>query len=308
MDVSYDENNVYVDVDVDVDEEDEYIDMEVSASYSPPPPTNQTREFEFHKSSCYCNSRDTSPADELFYKGKLLPLYLPPCFPMVENLLVDNDTTFDQEFYSTPLMSTTPITSTTPYESCNISPIESCQVSRELSPDEYLEDYSTELSGGDHKLKNSWTKKLKLASKIKASRAYLRSFFGKSGCSDESCKVADEVLASKYMKNSTKIPFGQIQREKYCIKESSSGLHRRSFSLAFKRNSMKNISSSSGSNSSSSSTSSSSNGSNNDMQYLKRSNSSSSSEIESAIAYCKKSQQVMRPRKTLSEVGIFSLS
>ena len=45
--------------------------------------------------------KTTFPADELFYKGKLLPLHLPPRLLMVQKLV--EDYTFDQEFYSTPL-------------------------------------------------------------------------------------------------------------------------------------------------------------------------------------------------------------
>lgn len=70
--------------------DEDYIDMEISSfskffSLSSPP---QTREFEFQMSSSSVEREPTnSPADELFYKGKLLPLHLPPRLQMVEKLL-----------------------------------------------------------------------------------------------------------------------------------------------------------------------------------------------------------------------------
>lgn len=70
--------------------DEDYIDMEISSfskffSLSSPP---QTREFEFQMSSSSAEREPTnSPADELFYKGKLLPLHLPPRLQMVEKLL-----------------------------------------------------------------------------------------------------------------------------------------------------------------------------------------------------------------------------
>ncbi|XVF83437.1 hypothetical protein PTKIN_Ptkin16aG0486000 [Pterospermum kingtungense] len=327
-------------------EDDEYIDMEVS-SYSnffcnssiasPPHP----REFEFQMSSASMERKPTtSPADELFYKGKLLPLHLPPRLQMVEKLLKNTNSVYEdrednfEEFYSTPMATTTvttPTTTSTPFESCNISPSESCRVSRELNPEEYFLEYSTEVSGyiGENQ-KKSWTKKLKMikqasiSSKLKASRAYLKSLFGKSGCSDESCaaaKVADEGSVSKakerldrYMKSTKKNPFGQIHQDKEKIADDNANRHRRSFSLAIKRHTTTttNKSSSSSSSSSGSSSTSSSNASNGFqyLQFLRRS-SSVNAEIESpipgAIAHCKRShQQVMRSRKTASEVGFYS--
>ncbi|KAM1141243.1 hypothetical protein ACFX19_041933 [Malus domestica] len=333
--------------------DDDYIDMDVGSysaflnhSMSSPP---HPREFEFQMSSTSLE-RDpptTSPADELFYKGKLLPLHLPPRLQMVEKLLQNSYSSFDhqkdmfEEFYSTPLATTapTPTTTSTPFESCNISPSESCQVSRELNPEEYILEYSTEVSGFiNENPKKSWTKKFRqslLSSKLKSSRAYLKSLFGKYSCSNESSAAAarhahggmvfkSEDL-SKYMKTS-KNPFGHTQREKYRMSasgarsfskdkiiEDGAALHRRSFSLAIKRNSTNISTSSSSSSGSSSSSSSSSNHSSGtqELQFLKRCNSASSeieSSIQGAIAHCKQSQQPFRSRKTVSEVGFYSLS
>ncbi|CAK9170287.1 unnamed protein product [Ilex paraguariensis] len=72
--------------------EEGYIDIEVSShsnlfchlQSSPPFPL----EFEFQMfSSSAERDTTTSPADELFYKGKLLPLHLPPRLQIVENFL-----------------------------------------------------------------------------------------------------------------------------------------------------------------------------------------------------------------------------
>ncbi|KAI8031539.1 putative membrane-associated kinase regulator 4 [Camellia lanceoleosa] len=336
--------------------DEDYIDMEVSSNSnffyqsisSPPHP----REFEFQMfSSSSERETTTSPADELFYKGKLLPLHLPPRLQMVEKLL-QNSVSYNhkntddgfEEHFSTPLTTTTYTTPTanTPFESCNISPSESCQVSRELNPDEYFFQYSTEVSGfiGDNP-KKSWTRKLKLikqstiGSKLKASRDYLKSLFSKSGCSDESCAAAprnlDEGSVSKtkeYVKMAKKTtPFGQIHTERYQMPNTTAtrsfnkekfaadtgARHRRSFSGAIKRFSTTKSSSSSSSSSGSSSSSSSSN-SNwfHDSHFLKRSSSSVGLDIENsiqgAIAHCKRSQQEFHSRKTVNEIGFCSLS
>ncbi|KAJ0102912.1 hypothetical protein Patl1_06230 [Pistacia atlantica] len=281
------------------------------AMNSPPHP----REFEFQMSSiCHEREPSTSPADELFYKGKLLPLHLPPRLQMVEKLL--ENTNFDQDFYSTPLASTltTPTTTSTPFESCNISPSESCQVSRELNPNEYFFEYSTdEVSGfiGENQ-KKSWTKKLKLikqsaiGSKLKASRAYFKSLFGKSGCSDESCTAATKVSSEGQVSKAKKGKYqtsGSLMRsfDKGKITEDSANCHRRSFSMVIKRHSTNK----------SSSSSNDTNGFH-ELQFLKRSSSSAYSEFENsvqgAIAHCKQSQQLFHTRKTLSDVGFHSFS
>lgn len=331
--------------------DDDYIDMEVG-SYSslfchplisPPHP----REFEFQMSSISQERESsTSPADELFYKGKLLPLHLPPRLQMVEKLLQNPSTAYDsrkddfEEFYSTPLATTAPTpTSSTPFESCNISPSESCRLSGELNLDEHILGCSTEVSGyiGENE-KKSWTKKLKQSSlglRLKASRAYLKSLFGKSGCSHESCaaatKDANERSASRakeltnsYVKESKKTPFGQIQKDKSSTSTSimrtidkektaayGAGHHRRSFSVVIKRHSTKKSSSSSSSSGSNSSSSSNNSNGFHELQFLKRCSSSSSDievSIQGAIAHCKQSQQLLHSRKTASEVGFYSLS
>ncbi|KAJ6767943.1 MEMBRANE-ASSOCIATED KINASE REGULATOR 3-RELATED [Salix koriyanagi] len=181
----------------DKDDDDDYIDMEVSSraiffsqSVSSPP---FPKEFEFQMSTTSMEKdTTTSPADELFYKGKLLPLHLPPRLQMVEKILENSNPSCDHR-----------------------------RDTRELNPEEYVFEYSSQFGGFiDGKPKSSWTRKLNLikqsslSSKLKSSRAYLKSLFGKSGCSDDSCtvasKVADEVTVSKAresLRPAKKIPF-----------------------------------------------------------------------------------------------------
>lgn len=324
--------------------DDDYIDMEVS-SYSnffshSETSHPQPREFEFQMSSIVQEKEPTtSPADELFYKGKLLPLHLPPRIEMVEKLLQHSNSPFEEEkdtfeeFYSTPLATTytTPITGT-PFESCNISPSESCQVSRELNPEEYYSlDYPTDTSGfAVENQKKSWTKKLKqssLGSKLRASRAYLKSWFGKSGCSYEtyatSTKVADEgsvskarEMLNKHVQGEKKNPYGQIQRHRYQssnsvmrgykekTSENGSNHHRRSFSVGIKllSGNKSSFPPSSLSGSSSFSLSNKSYGYTQSRQLLKRCSSTNSeieNSIQGAIAHCKKSQQMCASRTSV---------
>ncbi|XP_057522394.1 probable membrane-associated kinase regulator 4 [Amaranthus tricolor] len=318
----------------DEEEDDDYIDMEVS-SYTTTlsAPSQNPREFEFQMGSTINVERDTttSPADELFYMGKLLPLHLPPRLQMVEKLLEDSTPKmFNADFFSTPLgthTAVTPITSTTPFESCNVSPVESCQVSREINPQEYFFVYANEnnkgFMGGFHG-KKSWTKKLK--TKIKA-------LFGKSHqqCSLVAKNEEDRGLNSnlnskkddfeKHIKGIKKHPCIQIPQINENDAKEAKICHRRSFSGVFKRRSSTtklttSYSSISPSSCSSSSSCSSNNSSNsnglNDFPMLKRSSSANSemesSLIQGAIAHCKKSsKQAFHTRKTLSEIGSMSL-
>lgn len=277
------------------EEEEDYIDMEVS-SYKALFCNSDSNEFEFQmfSSSSDRELTTTSPADELFYKGQLLPLHLPPRLQMVEKLLQDkNKGTFD-EFFSTPLATSgyaTPIANT-PLGSCNISPYNSCQVSGELNPEDYFLDNTFENP------KKSWTKKLNLTKqssfglKLKASRDYLKSFFGKSGGSDES--------RNKISRTSAK-PKEKVNGNNHHHH------HRRSFSCAIKRFATTNTSSVA-----SSFSNSTNNNSSNEFKVVQHKSFNASSEIEnqiqSAIAHCKLSQQHLHSRnKTISDMGFCSL-
>ncbi|XP_010669793.2 probable membrane-associated kinase regulator 4 [Beta vulgaris subsp. vulgaris] len=307
-------------VDEEEEGEDDYIDMEVSTfanlfSYSrntilssPQHP----REFEFQMSSTMTNNVEiestTSPADELFYMGKLLPLHLPPRLQMVEKLLQDSTPKNFNEFYSTPLGTNTATTPTanTPFESCNISPAESCQVSRELNPEDYHKEF---FGDNNNNVKKSWTKKLKIK---------LKSLFGKS--SDEVCSSSAKV--DDFRKSIKKNPCSEVSevvsQERFDKKNDTTKevkiCHRRSFSGAFKRRSSATTTKLSTSSSSSSSSSNASMNQStvlNDLPFLKRSSSANSeietSLIQGAIAHCKQSsKQVSQSQKTLSEVGCHS--
>ncbi|KAF7822325.1 putative membrane-associated kinase regulator 4 [Senna tora] len=323
-------------------EGEDYIDMEVS-SYSHNFFCNNSqpaREFEFQMSSISEDRSESmniaSPADELFYKGKLLPLHLPPRLQMVEKLLQnstspkhqrafqsdeqENDDFEFDDFFGTPLGVTA---NPTPITTAGNTPFESCHVSRELSAEEYGLELGLDCAG-ENQNKKSWAKKLlkkksSIGLTLKASRAYLKSLFGKSGgCSYEnyysaSTKVADEGSVSKaareclnsynnnnrQVKAGKKVAFGQIQRtykEKSRNEDgsNSSNRHRRSFSVGLK------LLSGNYNKSSTQLTTS--------FHHLKRCssvNSERENSIQGAIAHCKNSQNnasdVFVPRISVCE-------
>lgn len=322
------------------DEDEEYIDMEVSSpskflcySINSPP---QSREFEFQMCSVDCNgdiTSTTSPADELFYKGKLLPLHLPPRLQMVQKLLQSSNSSSLESKTEAPFEENGQlhfIGST--FASTNGSSLsESCRVSSELNPDDYFFEWSTEMNGfTGNKLDKSWSKKLKqmkqssITQKLKASREYLKSLFSKSACSDESCAKADvsktKECANKYMKMGKKNPFGKVDKDRYKIfmktidrelGEDVTDIHRRSFSGVIQKHSAIKTSSSSSTSSSGSSSSSTSFSLSSsgfcDLQLLKRSNSANSeieNSIEGAIAHCKQSQKLRVCSLSASKISV----
>ncbi|KAL4354878.1 hypothetical protein GQ457_06G007990 [Hibiscus cannabinus] len=305
------------------EEDEEYIDMEVSSSSSKflcPP---QSREFEFQMCAVDCNGEitSTSPADELFYKGKLLPLHLPPRLQMVQKLL--------QSPSNGDVHAIGSVNESVPLES-------SCRMSSEseLNPDDYFFEWSTDMNGftgnGSNK---SWSKKLKqmkqssITQKLKASREYLKSLFSKSACSDESCAKAAACNAgaengskanNRYMRMANKGSFRNIDKVGY--KRSSidreteifeADSHRRSFSGVIQRHSATKSSSLSSYSSTSSSASASFSFSSSgfcDLQLLKRSNSANSEtecSIEGAIAHCKQSQKLGVCSLSASKISLF---
>ncbi|KAG1339180.1 putative membrane-associated kinase regulator 4 [Cocos nucifera] len=222
----------------------------------------------------------------------------------------------------TPSTTTTNTTTSTPFESCSISP---GYVSGELNPEDCLFECSVGLVPSNPT--KSWSKRLKsighssLVLKLKASRAYLKSFFTKSSCSDESCALPKAKECSNgHARAGRRKPFGQIQRERYPVAAAlTRSIHggkpneeelgrRKSFSGMIRWNSTTKSSSTSSSCSSSSSNASS-NGYH-QPRILKRSSSVNSeveSSIQGAIAYCKKSQQLVCARKSTSDVGYYSV-
>uniref|UniRef100_A0A7N0TMF7 Membrane-associated kinase regulator 4 n=1 Tax=Kalanchoe fedtschenkoi TaxID=63787 RepID=A0A7N0TMF7_KALFE len=331
------------------DSEDDFIDMEVGSYInffdgSPPSPG----EFEFQMSSnSLSKDTSTSPADELFYQGKLLPLHLPPRLQMVEKMLqrstshVPRADAFE-DFFSTPLVTAvnTPTTTSTPFESCNISPSESFR--RELNQEEYMSEYAngmsdfvTENNPAKSKAKRPKSSSL-LALKLKASKAFLKSLFSKSGCSHESSAAAfrnttQEGSVHKKAKDSSsnaskkvvakKASFGQIQKENSICQTSAEvvigsfgdkdgeggGRHRRSFSGVIKHRltTTKSISFSSTSSTSSSSSSSSDSIGFQELPCFKRSSNAGSDieiSIKGAIAHCKQSQKTRHSTTALTEL------
>ncbi|KAL1541256.1 putative membrane-associated kinase regulator 4 [Salvia divinorum] len=234
-----------------VEEEEEYINMELASSPSKSP---QLKEFEFQFFSA--PTPDESAADELFYKGKLLPLHLPPRRQMVEHLL-----------------RTAPCTnSNTPSHSCNISPSESRRVSCDLTTFQWPTQINPFFNNHQpiRSTTTSWSKKLKLKRSILAHK--LKSFFTKSDPQNSS---------SKYSR------FGK--RIASLVKKNGIDDHRRSFSGAISADfstTTTNCSSSSSTASSSFSLSGL-----HELQFLRRSSSAAEIEvsIDAAIAHCKKS-------------------
>ncbi|CAH9065415.1 unnamed protein product [Cuscuta europaea] len=125
-------------------EEEDCIDMEVLRSSDSNPTIDDVFEFQMLSTSSERYTPSTSPADELFCKGKLLPLHLPPRLQMLRKLLENTN---------------------------SVSPFDSCHDSAELiHPDTTAEEaINEEASKGGS-----------FSSKVKASRAYFQSLFSKS--------------------------------------------------------------------------------------------------------------------------------
>jgi hypothetical protein len=288
-------------------------------------------EFEFHMSAPLDQWEPmASPADELFYKGKLLPLHLPPHIQKVDKLL---ETAADKSLLSA---STAPAT---PYQSCNVSEANSCYVSGELNAEHYIHEcISADIAVAEEVAaseKKPWSKKLKfirhlnLGLKLKASKAYIKTIFATKGANpdDKNGTSRENELSNAQFKTWKKNPFGHIRSSRYIaspisnsttlgskLKEDECG-QRRSFSRAIIQYSLSNKTSSASSSSCSSSNSSSfSIPSSNDTgvgPVLKRSSSASSemdNPIQGAIAYCKKSQQLASVRKSASDAGFQFMS
>jgi hypothetical protein len=284
-----------------------------------------SREFEFHMSAPLDQWEPmASPADELFYKGKLLPLHLPPHIQKVDKLL---ETAADKGLLSA---STAPAT---PYQSCDVSEANACYASGELNAEHYIHEcISADIAVAEEVAaseKKPWSKKLKfirhlnLGLKLKASKTYIKTIFAtKRADPDDKNGTSRENELSNAQFKTWKNPFGHIKSSRYIaspisnsttlgskLKENECG-HRRSFSRAIIQYSLSNKTPSTSSSSCSSSNSSSfSIPSSNDSgvgPVLRRSSSASSemdNPIQGAIAYCKKSQELASVRKSASDAG-----
>ncbi|AEC09390.1 membrane-associated kinase regulator [Arabidopsis thaliana] len=305
MDLHESESRTHV---LSTDGDDGYIDMEVNLSSSSSSSTSsssffsfpvtssppQSREFEFQMCSSAVASGEstTSPADELFYKGQLLPLHLPPRLKMVQKLLLaSSSSTAATETPISP-RAAADVLSPRRFSSCEIGQDENCffEISTELK--RFIES-------NENHLGNSWSKKIKHSSitqKLKASRAYIKALFSKQACSDSS------EINPRF-----KIEPSKVSRKKNPFVNSENPLliHRRSFSGVIQRHSQAKCSTSSSSSSSASSLSSSfsfgSNGSL-DLQTLMRSSNASDNSIEGAIEHCKQSFTTRKSNVTESEL------
>ncbi|XP_060181570.1 probable membrane-associated kinase regulator 4 [Lycium barbarum] len=168
----------------DYSDEEDYIDIEVnSCSYFSSCPKSKVSPLKTENLSFkwpqlpMTKKTTTSHADELFCKGKLLPLH--------QKLL---------QAESSIIFPT--------------SPSQSCRESFELNSNEHLFEWSsTELttsSSMDNSPKKVWSNKLNLikhsliSQKFKVLRAFLKSLFSKSSCSNgNSCSSKDMNLSKK---------------------------------------------------------------------------------------------------------------
>ncbi|KAL0426363.1 UNVERIFIED_CONTAM: putative membrane-associated kinase regulator 4 [Sesamum latifolium] len=246
----------------------------------------------------------------------------PPPAPVTSTFDITGEPFEEDYYYSMPFItfSTAPCTNSTntPFDSCDVSPSESCRVSSELNPDDNFFEWSSELSSfiKSHPTNKSWSKKLKLikhtilAQKLKASRAYLKSLFSKSVCSNELCTKADcnavapnLSKAEAYISRTSCPKLATIVKNEEGIEDK---VQRRSFSEAIKQRSPIKCLSSSSSNCSSGASSSSSSSfsfSSNrfyEFQFLRSSTSAPEIEvsIDAAIAHCKRSQQIFHSRNS----------
>lgn len=238
--------------------DDDYIDIEVSScSYFSlcPNSSTQNKEIEFQMASItnYKKESTTSPANELFSKGRVQKI--------LQTEVFEEEDYFSINFLITPIG----------------SPSQSCMVSFEPNPK-------------DHKIssKKLWYKMIKhslIIQKFKASRAFLKSLFTKSSCTNYNCCCTNNMKVSKKktpFKNTTRNNIGSLSSIKWQPKSSNGGSS--SFSST-------NSSSTFDSFSSSHSCSLYSN-------FLKKSN-NFTSDIDAAIAHCKKSQHFTIPQMEL---------
>ncbi|KAH9326377.1 hypothetical protein KI387_006555 [Taxus chinensis] len=207
--------------------DDDYIDIEVESAMFWEAVSRrsklsgnraESREFEFDAKALLDDPDSVaSPADELFYKGQLLPLHLPPRIQMVEKLLASE---ISKENGSKSLLgrgnpeqksggggftygecADDSALFNTPYESCDATPYDSCEASQELNPDLYeglnekqsvpIKEPPAAQSKGMKQnrlpmlkkakklLDSTQSKQTALALKLKASRAYIKSLFSK---------------------------------------------------------------------------------------------------------------------------------
>ncbi|XP_066364231.1 probable membrane-associated kinase regulator 3 [Miscanthus floridulus] len=292
--------------------QDDYIDMDLTPAATPVPPPSSPR-FEFQSAGAgdarHREAAFASPADELFYKGNLLPLHLPPRLQLVQRLLQD------QEQQQPPLRG----------------------VKRDAESDAAA---AAAAEGGDADAaskvcaakKPSWAKKLKVVKRW-ASREYIRSLFlARPPLPSDIVAAADggtSASASGHGIGSVSARGSVLEQEEACQchhRKSFSGIIRRVRLVATNNKAPGTSPLCSSSSSSSSSTPSCGNANGfffrTPAPALKRSSSSGSSEegaIQGAIAHCKRSQ-LLQPgmmvssaaaaaaRRSVSDVMFYSVT
>ncbi|CAN6336136.1 unnamed protein product [Urochloa humidicola] len=270
--------------------QDDYIDMDLTPAATPMPPSSPRFEFQSTAAGAAKHREPAfaSPADELFYKGNLLPLHLPPRLQLVQRLLQEQ------------------------------------QPAQALDKRETESDAAAE-AGGDAAAKAcaakkpSWAKKLKVVKRW-ASREYIRSFFlARPTASDI---AVDGGAATGIGIGSVSARGSVLEQEEVCHhRKSFSGIIRRvRLVAATKAPGTSPLCSSSSSSSSSTPSCGNANGfflrpAAAAAPALKRSSSAGSEEgaIQGAIAHCKRSQllqpgMVVSARRSVSDVMFYSVT
>ncbi|KAJ1261330.1 hypothetical protein BS78_09G021200 [Paspalum vaginatum] len=287
--------------------QDDYIDMDLTPATTPMPPSSPR--FEFQSAASAGDDRRAeeaaafaSPADELFYKGNLLPLHLPPRLQLVQRLLQEQQ----QE-----------------------QPAAQAMPGAKRDAD----SGAAAAAGDDGKAstaakKPSWAKKLRVVKRW-ASREYIRSFFlARPMPMPMPSDIVADAGASGNGIGSVSARGSVLDHEEVCH-------HRKSFSGIIRRVRLvvatkagapgtSPLCSSSSSSSSSSSTPSCGNANGfffrtaapaSTTPVLKRSSSAGSEEgnIQGAIAHCKRSQllqpgALVAARRSVSDVVFYSVT
>ncbi|CAN6358326.1 unnamed protein product [Urochloa humidicola] len=271
--------------------QDDYIDMDLTPAATPMPPSSPRFEFQSTAAGA-AKPREPAfafPADELFYKGNLLPLHLPPRLQLVQRLLQEQQP---------------------------VQPLDK----REAELDTAAE--GSDAAGGKAcaAKKPSWAKKLKVVKRW-ASREYIRSFFlARPTASD---LAVDGGAATGNGIGSVSARGSVLEQEEVCHhRKSFSGIIRRVRLVATtKAPGTSPLCSSSSSSSSSTPSCGNANGfffrqpAAAATPALKRSSSAGSEEgaIQGAIAHCKRSQllqpgMVVSARRSVSDVMFYSVT
>ncbi|KAL6624349.1 hypothetical protein ACP70R_031670 [Stipagrostis hirtigluma subsp. patula] len=280
--------------------QDDYIDMDLTPTATPHQPSSPR--FEFQSAGAGCggcgggkNREETfaSPADELFYKGNLLPLHLPPRLQLVQRLLF-------QEQQAEPAPAQQGVkreaAGAAGEEAAGGGDVAAAAVA------------AAKVCAGK---KPSWSKRLKVVKRW-ASREYIRSLF---------LAKPSDIVVDGNGSGSVSARGSVLDQEEVCHhRKSFSGIIRRVRLVATKAaaTAPPGVSPLCSSSSSSSSSTPSCGNANRFFRpattpaTLKRSSSAGSEEgaIQGAIAHCKRSQQgvMVSGRRSVSDVMFYSVT